>query len=100
MSLLLSLPGFEGRRMYPIGALRIFFGEATAVGMSTKNSDHDYNYKTDFEIWRGNQEFERQKISMIWPPLDSTPIGPNTKTQKRQILNRLLLVQKFQTPTP
>ena len=24
------------------------FGEATAVGMSAANSDHDYNYKTDF----------------------------------------------------
>ena len=26
------------------------FGEATAVGMSAAKSDHDYNYKTDFEI--------------------------------------------------
>ena len=35
------------------------FGEATAVGMSEAKSYHDYNYKTYFEIWRGNQEFER-----------------------------------------
>ena len=33
------------------------FGEATVVGMSAAKSDHDYNYKTDFEIWRQNQEF-------------------------------------------
>ena len=40
------------------------FGEATAVVMSTAKSDHEYNYKTDFEIWIENQEFERQNISM------------------------------------
>ena len=33
------------------------FGEATAVGMSAAKSDHDYRYKTGFEIWRGHQEF-------------------------------------------
>ena len=27
--------------------------------MSASKSDHDYNYKTDFEIWRENQEFGR-----------------------------------------
>ena len=36
------------------------FGEATAVGISAAKSDHDYNYKNDFEILRENQEFERQ----------------------------------------
>ena len=35
------------------------FGEATAVGMSAVKLDHDYSYKNYFEIWRGNQEFER-----------------------------------------
>ena len=40
------------------------FGEETAAGISAAKSYHDYNYKTDFEIWGGNQEFERQKISM------------------------------------
>ena len=54
------------------------FGEATAVGMSVANSDHDYSYRNDFEIWRENQEFERQNISMSQPPLDTTPIGTNT----------------------
>ena len=36
------------------------FGEATSVGMSAAKSDRDYSYKKDFEIWRENQEFERQ----------------------------------------
>ena len=36
------------------------FGEATAVGMLAAKSDLDYRYKTDFEIWRENQEFKRQ----------------------------------------
>ena len=36
------------------------FGEATVVGISAAKSDHDYNYKNDFEILRENQEFERQ----------------------------------------
>ena len=40
------------------------FGEVTEVGISAVNSDHDYIYKTDFEIWRENQEFERQNIFM------------------------------------
>ena len=40
------------------------FGDATAVRMSAANSDHDYNYKTDFDIWRENQEFKHQNISM------------------------------------
>ena len=40
------------------------FGGATAVGMSAEKSDNDYNYKTYFEIWRENQEFERQNIFM------------------------------------
>ena len=38
------------------------FGEVTAVVMIAENSDHDYNYKTYFEIWRGNKEFERQNF--------------------------------------
>ena len=31
------------------------FGDVTAVGMSAAKSDHDYNYKTYFQIWRENQ---------------------------------------------
>ena len=54
------------------------FGEATEVAMSAAKLDNDYSYKTDFEIWRENQEFERQNISMGQPPLDSNHIGTNT----------------------
>ena len=35
----------------------------------------DYNYKTDFEIWRGNIQFKLQKIEISQPSLDSNPIG-------------------------
>ena len=38
------------------------FGEATVVGMSAAKSDHDYNYKTEFQIWKENKEFELQNI--------------------------------------
>ena len=58
------------------------FCEATAVGMSASKSDHDCNYKTNFEIWRENQEFERQNVSTSRPFLDSTPIGTNTTNTK------------------
>ena len=40
----------------------------------------DYNYKTDFGIWRENQEFERQKNARSRPPLDSNPVGSCPKT--------------------
>ena len=53
------------------------FCEATAVVMSAARSDQDYSYKTDFEIWRENQEFEHQNISMSRPPLELTTIGTN-----------------------
>ena len=57
-------------------------GEATTLVMSAWKSDHDYNYKTEFQIWKENKEFERQNISMIWPPLDSTHVGTNTSNAK------------------
>ena len=53
------------------------FGGDTAVGMSTTRSEQDYRYKTDLGIWRENQDFGRQNISMSRPPLDSTPIDKN-----------------------
>ena len=40
------------------------FGKATSIGMSAAKSDHDYNYKTEFQIWKENKEFERQNISI------------------------------------
>ena len=45
------------------------FGEATAVRMIVAKSDRDYSYKPNFEIWKENQEFERQIILMSQPPL-------------------------------
>ena len=40
------------------------FGEATAVRISAARSEQKYSYKTDFQIWRGNQYFGNQNISM------------------------------------
>ena len=48
--------------------------------MSETKSEYDPNYKTDFEIWGENQDFECQDISMSRPPLDLTLIGTNTTT--------------------
>ena len=67
--------------------------------MSAAKSDDKYNYKIYFEIWRDNQEFERQNISMSQPPLDLTPIDMNTKNARTLNLGQLLLVQKIQTPS-
>ena len=46
------------------------FCELTAVGTSETKSDHDYNYKTEFQIWRENKEFEHQFF-----PDESTAFG-------------------------
>ena len=62
------------------------FGEATAVGISAENSDHDYNYKTEFQIWKEDKEFERQNFPMSQPPLDSTPFGTNMTNAKKSHL--------------
>ena len=51
-----------------------FFGEAAVVVMSAAKSDHDYSYKTDFEIWGENKESERQFVLMSLPPLYLTNI--------------------------
>ena len=74
------------------------FGEATAVGMSAARSDQDYRYKNYFDIWRGNQEFERQTISMNQPPLDSTPIGTNTTNAAMSQLYSATIGKRRQTP--
>ena len=46
------------------------FGEATAVGMSGTRSEQKYSYKTDFEIWRKNQDFGSKTKSMSQSPLE------------------------------
>ena len=58
------------------------FGEEAAVGTSEEKSDHDYNYKNEFQIWKDNKEFEPQFFSMIRPPLYSTPVGTKTTNTK------------------
>ena len=45
------------------------FGEATSVGISAVNSDHDYKYKNEFQIWKENKEFDGQLFLMSRPRL-------------------------------
>ena len=73
-------------------------GEATAVGISAACSDQDYIYKTDFEIWRKNKEFERQNILMSQPPLYSIPIGTKTTNITTSHLYSTNIENKCQTP--
>ena len=75
------------------------FGEATAVEMSAARSDHECNYKTDFEIWRENKEFEHQNILMSLPPFTPLLLIQTQQTQKLYIWTQLLLVQKHQNPS-
>ena len=60
------------------GAPDHVFDEATVVQMTATKSDHEYNYKTEFQIWKYNKEFERQNISISQPPFDLIPIVTNT----------------------
>ena len=68
------------------------------VGMSAARSDQDYSYKTDFEISRENQEFERQNILLSRPPLDSPTIGKNTTNVTTSQLDSTPIEKKRQTP--
>ena len=76
------------------------FGEATAVGMSEAKSDHEYKYKTKFQIGKGNKEFERQNISISQPLLDSTPIDTNTTNAKISHLDSTPIGTKTSDPKP
>ena len=63
-----------------MGVRRIsFFGITTAVG-DALSAKSDYNYKTDFGIWKENQEFERQNNARSRSPLDSTPVVGKSQT--------------------
>ena len=66
--------------------------------MSTARLYQYYTYKTDFEIWKENQDFGRQHISMSQLPLEFTPIGTNTKKEQCQNWTWFLLEQKRQNP--
>ena len=48
------------------------FGDATSVGMSAAKSDHDYSYKTDFEIWREIRNLSAKtfrRVDHLWARL-------------------------------
>ena len=72
------------------------FGEATSVIMNVARSGQDYSYKTNFEIWRENQESERLNILMSRPTLDSTYIV----TYTANITMAQLELTPIQTKTP
>ena len=71
------------------------FGEATAVGISATKSEKIYSYKTDFEIWRENQDFRHQNISMSQPPFYSTPIGTNITNRKKSPIDSIPIGTKM-----
>ena len=76
------------------------FGKATLFGMSAERSDQEYNYKTDSEICRENQDFGRQNILMSQLPLDSTPIGTNTTNVIMSQFDSNLIGTKTLDPNP
>ena len=76
------------------------FGEATYVRTSAARSNQNYRYKTDFEIWRENQDIGRQNILMSPLTLDSTPIGMNTTNRKTSKLDLTPIGTKTPEPTP
>ena len=76
------------------------FGKTTVVGVNEAKSDYDYNYKTEFQIWRENKEFERQKNSMSQPPLEWTPVGTNKSYSKIKLLESTTVGAKMPDPKP
>ena len=58
--------------------------------MIEKSDYSEENYTDDFEIWRGNIQFEDQNIARSQPPLESTPVGEKRQTQKYQQQTQLL----------
>ena len=68
--------------MLPIGVRLIIFLKIIAVGDAV-SAKSNYNYKTDFETWRENQEFERQKNARSQPPFESTSVGAKLPDPKK-----------------
>ena len=65
--------------------------------MSGSKSDYDYNYKTEFQIWKKRNLSAKtfRQANHLWNLL----LWVRTqKMQKYHILTQLLLVQKHQTP--
>ena len=75
-------------------------GEVTAARTSRKRSEQNYSPKTDCENRRENQYFERQNISMIRPPLESTPFGTNTTNRPTSPIDSITIRTKTPEPTP
>ena len=67
--------------------------------MSATRSEQDYSYNIGFQIWRENQDFGRQNISMSQPPLESTPIGTNTTNRTTSKLESIPIGTKNPDPT-
>ena len=76
------------------------FVKAKALVMSAARSDQDYSYNTDFKIWRKNQDFGHQNISMGRPSLVLTPIGVNTINRTTSQLDLIAIGKKTPKPTP
>ena len=66
--------------------------------MSAETLDHEYSYKTDFEILMENQEFEHQNILVSRPHLDSNSIGKNTTNVTTSHLGSTSIGKKLQIP--
>ena len=66
--------------------------------MSEAKSYYEYNYKIEFQIWKENEEFERQNISVSQPPLESTPIVTNTSNAKMSHLDSTPVDMKIPDP--
>ena len=62
------------------------FGATITVEVSEERFEYDYNYKTEFQIWKENKVFERQFFSMSKPPLDSNTVGTKTSNAKTSSL--------------
>ena len=66
--------------------------------MSRKRSEQKYSYKTDFEIWRANQDSVRQNISWVDHLLTRLVLVLTLPTTQRHQLTRFMSEQKRQTP--
>ena len=63
----LSNPTIRIRRLIDVTHCNMpthIFVETTVVGVSEAKSNYDYNYKTEFQIWKENNEFERECFSI------------------------------------
>ena len=66
--------------------------------MSEVNSDYDYNYKTELQIWKGKKEIERYNISMSETPLYFTAVGINMSNAKILLLDLTPVGAKMPDP--